>query len=196
MKGIAFFDFDGTIYSKDSMLEFIKFTHGKKALYKFMVLNIHWIFFFLCKLYSNKKIKEKFLSHFYQNEKKQEIQRKGDFFSLQLLENYIYPKAIEKLAFHKKMQHEIYLLTASPNIWLQAWCDKNDIQLICTELEYVDDTLTGKIAGKNCQGEEKLKRIKVILDPHKNVETYGYGDSKSDLPFLNAMTHSIYGALK
>jgi phosphoserine phosphatase len=64
------------------------------------------------------------------------------------------------------------------------WCKINGISLIGTEFEVVEGKYTGRIAGKNCKGKEKARRLQTEVDLSDSVEIYGYGDSKSDKNFL------------
>jgi len=59
--------------------------------------------------------------------------------------------------------------------------------VICTECEVVDDRYTGRV-GKNCKGEEKVRRIQAWLEEQDlsidKARSSGYGDSPSDAPML------------
>ena len=49
MRKVAVFDFDGTLTTRDTLLEFIKFTHGEAAF--FIGFYIFFFFFALMKLH-------------------------------------------------------------------------------------------------------------------------------------------------
>ena len=66
-KGIAFFDFDGTITTRDSLLEFIRFTKGDYRFLFGFLFHLHYIAAFKMKLVTNQKFKEKMLEYFYRN---------------------------------------------------------------------------------------------------------------------------------
>ena len=65
MKTLALFDFDGTLYSKDSLIEFTKSTKGNLRFYQ----GILWLSPFLIGLklgiLNNEKVKIKFLKDFF-----------------------------------------------------------------------------------------------------------------------------------
>lgn len=184
-KGIALFDLDGTITSKDTFLEFLKYTHGLLYFYLCMIINTPFIILYFLKIYPNHKLKERYFSFFYKNTGVNELKEKGDFFAHAILPKICYPDAIKILNWHKENGHDIYILTASSNIWLEKWCNKNNFNLIATEFEVIDGFYTGKIKGKNCYGLEKSIRIKNILNINDYLESYGYGDSPSDKHFLS-----------
>ncbi|WP_373809857.1 haloacid dehalogenase-like hydrolase, partial [Porphyromonas loveana] len=54
------------------------------------------------------------------------------------------------------------------------------------------DQLTGRFEGKNCKGEEKVRRLSQALPHWQEVTSYGYGDSPSDRPLLDRCTHAYY----
>jgi len=183
---IAIFDFDGTITSKDSFLEFIKFTEGHFNFYVFIFTHFHFIILFYLKIISNQRLKEIFFSQFYKGKTKQELQKKGEVFSKKVIPKICYSEALEIIEMHKTLGHKVYLLTASSEIWLSSWCEKNKIELIGTKFQLIEDVYTGRIDGKNCYGEEKWNRIKEIAN--NSIKSYGYGDSKSDLYFIEKLS--------
>jgi HAD superfamily hydrolase (TIGR01490 family) len=93
-------------------------------------------------------------------------------------------EAIKKLMWHKKEGHRLVVVSASIKEWLKPWCQANEIELICTEMEIQDAKLTGKISGRNCNGREKANRIKSIIDLSKYDHIYAYGNSAGDKAML------------
>ncbi len=62
---IAFFDFDGTITTKDTLLEIIKFQKGKRAFYIGFLLHGPWLLAYKLKLFPNDAVKQKILTYFF-----------------------------------------------------------------------------------------------------------------------------------
>lgn len=195
MKGIAVFDFDGTISSKDSFLEFIKFSRGRLLLYRCILINGPFILLFYLKLYSNQKLKEKFFSYCFKGISSKEIYEKGRLFSRDIIPKICYNDALKIIDWHKRQGHEIFILTASSEIWLGEWCRKNGLELICTNFEFRKGKFTGKINGKNCHGVEKYIRIEKLLKNYNFEESYAYGDSDSDLHFISLVKYRFKMAL-
>lgn len=190
-KGAAFFDFDGTICKGDSFLSFIRFTHGSVALYRCAFLNSPFIVLKWLGFYRNDRLKERFFSFFYKGLPEAELQKKGTEFAKTALPAMCYDSAIEVLGKHKSMGHDLYLLTASSPIWLSDWCKCQGMKLIGTEFEVINGHFTGKIKGKNCYGQEKLDRIRKLVNEYDPEKTYGYGDSKADRPFCSILRYSL-----
>ena len=51
--------------------------------------------------------------------------------------------------------------------------------------------LTGEFKGKNCNGEEKVKRIKAHLMLSEYDEILAFGDSSGDEAMLSLATHVV-----
>src|SRR5215470_6463338 len=64
---IAFFDFDGTVTTRDTLLEFIRFSKGSLGLYSGFLLNSPWLFAYRLKIISNQAAKQRILSWFFRN---------------------------------------------------------------------------------------------------------------------------------
>ncbi|MEI6767014.1 MAG: HAD-IB family hydrolase [Bacteroidota bacterium] len=192
-KDAAFFDFDGTITSKDSFIEFIRFTHGSAGLALCVLLNLPYILLFLLRCYPGHRLKERFFAFFFKNDSEKELLELGKTFSKEYLPKLVFPEAMKKISWHKEQGHDIYIVTASSSIWLNAWCEEHGLKLISTEFEIENNKYTGKISGKNCFGKVKAERISEIID---NCDiTYAYGNGRSDKHFLKLATHPYNHAL-
>lgn len=183
-KGIAFFDFDGTISFEDSFLEFLRYTDGSFKLYWCMVLNSPFILLYFLKLYSNQKLKERFFTFFYKGRSVAELEEKGQLFCNEVLPKMVYPQALQLIRWHQERGHEVYLLTASSRLWLGKWCRQQNMKIIDTTFENDGQYYTGKIAGENCYGKEKAKQMLPILAASRGVPSYGYGHGRGDAHFI------------
>ena len=75
MSRIAFFDFDGTITTHDTMLELAKFYKGKKAFYKGMLVLLPALVAMKLKMLSNAEVKQKLLTLFFKGIPEPEFQK-------------------------------------------------------------------------------------------------------------------------
>ena len=191
-KVLVLFDFDGTITSKDSMVEFIQFTVGKVAYYKGLVKLSPMLTMYTLKLISNHIAKEKFVSHFFKGWNASDFKKNAKQYSLTQIDKIIRPKALEKIVWHKKQGHKIIIVSASMKCWLNDWCKKNDIELISTQLEVKNNKLTGKFSTQNCYGIEKVNRVQKQYDLNEYDCIYAYGDSSGDKELLALTDKSFY----
>jgi phosphatidylglycerophosphatase C len=66
------------------------------------------------------------------------------------------------------------------------------LELVASRLDVQHGRLTGRLLGKNCHGEEKVKRIVERYPLNEYDEIYAYGDDHSDKPMLKLATHSFF----
>ncbi len=188
---IAFFDFDGTITTKDTLLEFIKFSKGRLRFYIGFAINSPWLIAFKLKLIANQTAKERILSWFFRGCDLTAFQKKCDQFATQILPGLIRPKAMEEIELLRQKNATIVIVSASPENWIRPWTGPNSVKLIATRLVTKQDTLTGRIFEHNCHGAEKVRRIKEACQLSEYTYIYAYGDSSGDRPMLQ-LAHSAF----
>ena len=191
-KGLALFDFDGTITTKDSLLEFIKFSSGKLKFYLVMGLFTPVIMYYVFVKKDGEIAKRKVLSFLFKGKTKQDLDALGEVFAEKILPNIVHQSAIEEIEVHKKRKDRVIVISASLENWLKPWTDSMKLELICTTLEYNDGKFTGRFASLNCNGQEKVNRIKSYLDISEYAPIFAYGNSSGDKPMLNLADHGFY----
>ncbi|WP_428231685.1 HAD family hydrolase [Flavobacterium sp.] len=184
MKTIAFFDFDGTLYKKDSLLEFTKFSKGNIALYLGLVLLSPYLIALKLGLYSNEKAKTKFISHFFKGYKYVDFNILCHNFSLKKIEQNLAKDIYAKFLSHIKNNDMVYIVTASIPEWIQPWSHQFGVTVIGTKIEIKNNLLTGNFSTRNCFGPEKTNRIKEIINLDEFDKIYVYGSGKGDLEML------------
>lgn len=177
---LALFDFDGTITKKDTLLEFIKFYRGSFSLYFGFALHSPLLILMKSGFFPNWRMKELILRYFFAHEDIDSFNAKAQTFSLKVIPNLLRPTALERLRWHREQNDRILIVSSSFENWLKPWCDQNNIELLASSLEVKNKQITGKIAGKNVFGPEKVKCIKQYLNLQDYEEIFVYGDSKGD----------------
>lgn len=189
---IAFFDFDGTITTKDTLLEFIRFYKGGFSFYTGFLLNSPFIVAFKLGIISNHSAKQKVLRYFFKGESAEDFTRKSDAFSKNEIPKLLRPKALEEIKQLQDAGFNIVVVSASAENWIAGWASSLNLQLMGTRLEVQNNKITGKFAGNNCHGEEKVCRIREQFDLSQYREIYAYGDSSGDKPMLSLANISFY----
>jgi len=191
-KQIAFFDFDGTITTDDSLIKFIRFVVGDfKFLFGMLILSPMLVFYKI-KLIPNYKAKQYMLSYFFNGMKKEKFLDVSNQYSLYHIKTILREKAMQKIEWHKKNGHIIVVVSASISCWLKPWCDIENINLISTELEFKNNKVSGVLKTKNCYGIEKVNRIKEIYKLSDFDFIYAYGDSRGDIEMLKLANEQFY----
>jgi len=189
---IAFFDFDGTITTKDSLVEFIQFAVGKPKYYAGLILLSPMLLRYTLKLIPNHIAKERLIAYYFKGCKSKDFELISQKYSQTKLNDIIRPLALEKILWHQSKGHKVVIVSASIRHWLAPWCEKYDIDLISTELEISNHILTGKFSTKNCYGLEKVKRIEAQYKLKDFASIYAYGDSAGDKDLLDLSDYSHY----
>ena len=164
------YDFDGTIYDGDSTYDIIWYglKHHPFKVLKSIIKTI--------KIYYNYKrdkcpfeqVKESMLSFIF------ELKNYKDFVN-KYVESHL--KNIKQI--YKDMQtDDDVIASASYDLWIDLFAKKIGVKkVIATNVDS-----SGKIIGKNCKKEEKVRRIKEKYP--KITINNAYSDSKSDEPLL------------
>ncbi|HXB91984.1 MAG TPA: HAD-IB family hydrolase [Puia sp.] len=191
---IAFFDFDGTITTKDTLLEFIKFSKGDFLFGLGFLLTSPWLVAFKLKLISNQRAKEKVLTFFFRNYILSRFSEDCDRFLADRLPQLIRPKALQEIAKLREKGAAVVIVSASPENWIKGWAEEMGAALIATRMETRQGggRLTGRIEGNNCHGKEKVRRIAELYTLADYDEIYTYGDSSGDKPMLQLGTVAFY----
>jgi HAD superfamily hydrolase (TIGR01490 family) len=189
---IAFFDFDGTITTRDTLLEFFRYCKGTIRFYLGFLLNSPWLIAYKLKIISNQKAKERVLTHFFRNCPLAAFQEQCDRFATEMLPRLIRAKAGKEIALLQEQGFTVVIVSASPENWIRSWAEKVGALLIATRLETREGVITGKIAGNNCHGKEKVRRIKEAYALPDYRDIYAYGDTGGDKPMLALATISFF----
>ncbi len=189
---IALFDFDGTITFKDTLFDNIRFQKGKLVLYSGLIGLLPWLIAMKLRIISKTKAKERVLTYFFKGIPVEDFQKKCDEFIEKRLPQIIRTQAIEKINWHKQHGDTVVVVTASAQNWVEGWCKQYDIDCIATRLEVKENKITGKIKGENCNGIEKVNRIKERFEIKSFDAIFAYGDTNGDKEMLSLATTSFY----
>lgn len=165
------YDFDDTIYDGDTNKDIIKYglkKHFKitlKALLKAKKLNKEY----KRGMIEFERVKEAMLSFIYQTPN-------ADAFITMFVEAHLHK--IKPWYINKRTENDV-VISASYEIWIKEFCKHLGIKtVIATRTDEA-----GNILGKNCKGEEKIKRLYALVPDAKVAAMYS--DSSCDIPLFN-----------
>lgn len=189
---IAVFDLDGTLTTKDTLLEFIKFACGVPRFYWGFLLFCPILILMKLHLFPNWKAKQLFFSHFFKGWEYNDFKAKGQLFAneIEKMENR---KMLEKLNGHLNHSDVVYVISASIFEWVQPWCEKIGVsRVLATQIEVdANGIISGRFATKNCYGKEKVRRLLKVEPERRSYILYAYGDSRGDKEMI---AFSDYGS--
>lgn len=193
-KSIAFFDFDETLTTKDSLGLFLRFFYQSRPI-DFLIKSLMaspFVVFWKIGLISNHSAKEKLFSIFFKGMDSDLFHKRCVEFAQNAIPTILNPLAIEKLRFHQLAGHHVCVVSATFDAYLKPWCNEFNIDLLCTNIEVKAGILSGRFSSPNCYGPEKARRIKQTFSLSDFDEVYAYGDSKGDREMLELATHAFY----
>ena len=193
---LALFDFDGTITNRDSLADFLQFAVGKKVYYSGIIKLLPVLISYKFNLISNERAKQKLINHFFKGFSLANFQALSEQYGLSQVHHIIRPKAMQKIKWHQEKAHNIAVVSASIENWIQPWCQQYGIVTIATQLETKNQQLTGQFSSKNCYGDEKVNRIRSVYNLQHYNDIYAYGDSEGDLAMLKLANKAYYKAFE
>ena len=187
---IYFFDFDETITTKDTFIEFLKFSKGDRYFYLTSIVIVFYFFLFKLNVISAENSKRYILKFYFKGYNKEKLDQLGSDFIKYISSNGIIKNdflTIINLA--KSNNHTVVVVSASFDIWVEKFCFIHSLTCICTNLSYDRNNIfNGLFSTPNCNGEEKAKRINDSFTLSDFSEIIVYGDSKGDIEMMNLAT--------
>jgi HAD superfamily hydrolase (TIGR01490 family) len=109
----------------------------------------------------------------------------------------ILPKARELIASHEARGHVTSIVTAANSFLTAPIARMIGVKhLLASDPEMANGEYTGKIAGIPCFHEGKIEKLRAWLESRGEVlsdyaASYFYGDSQSDVPLMEKVTHPV-----
>ncbi|MHA3061767.1 HAD family hydrolase [Acinetobacter sp. ANC 4636] len=183
-KTLALFDFDGTLCLSDSFTQFIFYTLSKRHILRQGIKILPWIQGYYLNLYPADAMRTKLYNQMFSQQNLQEIESLASEYSRELLE-HLNPVILAQLKQHQDLGHEVAIVSASLDLYLQHIAQYLNVRLICTETEKQQNILTGQYASPDCSGEQKKIRILDSYNLENYDQIYAYGNSHEDKQMLS-----------
>lgn len=184
MKRLHCFDFDGTITFKDTMIEFIRYTHGTPGLILALMAILPYLILMKLRLYPNWKSKQRLLRHCFGGMSEDQFNAKALAFATSH-EVLLRPEAIATIDKAHQQGEEVMIVSASAVNWVRPFFRHTPwVKVVGTELEITEGIITGCLASPNCYGQEKVNRILKVYPNRQDYFIIAYGDSSGDTEML------------
>ncbi len=181
---LAIFDFDGTLTLRDTTFGFVFYYAGYTKAFASLLSIIPYFLLAITGQLKMQAVKEKFFEIIFGGCSVSDLQKRGDDFAANEIPKILHPAVYAEMKKLQSQGFEILILSASCSVWLKRWCEKEKVQLICSELEISNGCFTGKLKGKNCYGKEKVMRLNKAYELDKINEVVAYGNHPSDLHYM------------
>ena len=182
MRKVYAFDFDGTLTTRDTLLEFIRYACGTKAFVLGFLRHAHLLVLMKLHLYPNWKAKQRIFSYFFKGIDLKAFNSLCQHFADDN-RHLLRPEGIQTLQQAKAEGAEVLIVSASIDNWVQPFFP--DANVLGTKIEVVNGSLTGRFLTKNCYGQEKVNRILALYPDRNTYHLIAYGDSRGDKELLS-----------
>lgn len=191
MRKLYCFDFDGTLTYKDTMFMFLRHYNSWRFYVKF-ALHIPLFVLLKLRLMDAERVKKSFIASVLKGERRSRIEEESERFFDQNFPAVMRQNALDFLNSRDLDHTESWLVTASLDIWVRPFAQKFGMKLLATEAEFRDDVFTGRFITPNCNGNEKLNRIRKEMKERKYDKIIAFGDTAGDKPMLNWADESYF----
>ncbi|MBO4720352.1 MAG: haloacid dehalogenase-like hydrolase [Prevotella sp.] len=189
MKRIVVSDFDGTLTTKDTLIEFIRYACGTKAFLWGFLLHAPLLVLMKLGIYPNWKAKQRVFSHFFGGMSLETFDGLCQDFARDS-RHLLRQQGVQALQQAQADGAEVLIVSASIDNWVQPFFP--EMKVVGTQIEVKDGRLTGRFLTKNCYGQEKVNRILALYPNRQDYHLTAYGDSRGDKELLAFADESYY----
>lgn len=192
----AFFDVDGTLVDATVVHYFHYFaTKGYSSFDRLL-----WTLGFLPKilhyLIVDKISRSQFNRVFYANYRDMDaaqLRTRSRSHFEELLRPRLFAEAVARIAEHRERGERVVLITGSLDFIIEPLAEFLQAdEMIAAHMSELNGRLTGKLTGPPIGDGEKARILKIYAEQQgiDLAQSYGYADSRSDLPMLEAVGHA------
>ncbi len=189
---IALFDFDGTVTNEDTYTTFIFYSTPTFRIIIGIVLVWPVILLYKMGWLSASKTRPILSKVAFWNRKESDVIRSARQYAEEYLPTVIRPEAKQRLHWHQAQGDQIYLVSASLDVYLKEWCKAWEVELVCSELEVNNLRYSGGYVQGDCSGENKVNSLRRVVNVERFDKIYAYGDTYEDLPMLALADEKVY----
>lgn len=187
-KKIYCFDFDGTLTTSDTLLEFIKYAKGRSRFLMVFLMYSPLLVLMKLHLYPNWKAKQRIFAHLFAGMRIEKFDALCRGFAEES-QHLLRPKGITLVHEALVAGAQVFIVSASIDNWVRPFFDIRNlkgVQVLGTQIEVEDGKLTGNFKSNNCYGKEKVHRIAEALKSFERseYEIEAFGDSRGDKEML------------
>jgi phosphatidylglycerophosphatase C len=190
-RGVAAFDFDGTLTTSDSLSGFLARAVGRPRLAGTLAARGPAMAWAYAARGGRDAAKAALLAPLLRGRPLAALEEVGTRYADELVPR-IRPGMASRVAWHRDQGHRLVIVSASLEVYLEPVGRRLGFDAVLATALEVDGEgrLTGRLRGLNCRGEEKAARLRQWLDGGP-AEIWAYGDSRGDRELLAMADHPV-----
>ncbi|MDD9945312.1 MAG: HAD-IB family hydrolase [Myxococcales bacterium] len=182
---LALFDFDGTITTRDTFVDFIEFAVSPRRLLLGKLALAPLIAGYRLGRVRATTIRTAISRVAFAGTEPGSLCERGRRFAEERIPVLLRDRAMRRLDWHREQGDRIVVVSASLDLYLRHWCKAQAVELICTEIEVDGTKVTGRYVGGDCTGAMKRRRILERYELDSYPVVYAYGDTDEDREMLD-----------
>ena len=190
---IAIFDLDHTLARRDTYLRYLWGYLWRRPWRAWRCAFLPCaIALFAMGQMSNASLKEYLLSAILGGASRQDIDEWTQSFLRKMIPGGLSREGLRVLEVHRRSGDHLVLLSASPDCYVLELGKRLMFdEVVCTNVEWRGNRLSGRLASANIRGEEKVQALLSIKSRLGNLRVTAYGDRPSDLPLLRLADRGV-----
>jgi phosphatidylglycerophosphatase C len=189
---IAFFDLDGTITHRDTLVPLVLRQLSRRPLQLLRLLGVVPAAFRYLSARDRGALKQSLLRATLRGISRQELSATSTRFVADTIERRCFRDALTTIRRHRDAGHYLVLMSASVDFYVTEFGRQLGFDhVISTGVAWNGDRLEGSLTTPNRRGEEKASCLRALVAERGDAETFAYGNSDSDLPHLRLARHGL-----
>jgi phosphatidylglycerophosphatase C len=185
---LALFDFDGTITTRETLPDFLRFATPARRLYVGKLLFVLPVLAYKLELLPVHALRALLVRYAFGGLPRAAVEDAGRCFAATVLPPLVRPEMQARIDAHRAQGDTIVVVSGGFDVYLASWCEAQGVEFVCSSLESEGDRLTGRYAGAQCAADEKVRRVRERYDLAAYREVHAHGDTHEDHALL-ALAH-------
>lgn len=192
-RGLAVFDLDGTITRRDTLMPYVLgFLRSHAARSPGLLRVVPMLVRFGLRRADHGDVKSALIRGTLGGCTRTELDAWTARFVPRLVAHGVWPEALACIARHRAQGDVLALMSASVDLYVPAIGRALGFaEVLCTALRWQGGRLDGALAGPNCRGTDKARRLKELRSRYPGLRVTAYGNAASDLAHLRLADHGV-----
>ncbi len=188
---LALFDFDGTLTTRETFPDFMRYAVPRPRLLAGAVLLAPIVFGYRRGWVAGNPTRASIVQVGLRGMDAARLRAQGEAFARDVLPAVLRPDAMARLQWHRERGDRIVVVSGGLDVYLAPWCAAQGLELACSVLAERGGRISG-YAGPQCVGDEKVRRVLALCDPQAYAAIHAYGDTHEDGAMLAMAHHRTY----
>lgn len=182
--GLALFDFDGTLTTRETFPLFVRAATPRERLRGGRWRLAPTVLGYRLGLVSGLRVRAEVTRIALAGVPEADVLAAAAAFRREQLPGLLRPEALARLRAHRDRGDRVLVVSGNYESLLAPWCASEGIGCLASRVEVVQGRLTGAYAGPQCVLEEKARRVRAAIDLSAHGRIHAYGDTPEDRPML------------